>query len=135
MRSRPCRANDWPAPSLIFRTLGKSSYSYILQAPVSVAAIFMLREAYEEACKVRIALLAVLSARDVTNAESEISIRKDAGPEGNSLALGNVGLIDLKEPGLMARPRSVSRPKRVVSLKLLAMFMETAKLRWRSRPR
>ena len=39
----------------------------------------MLREAYEEACKVRIALLAVLSARDVTNAESEISFRKDAG--------------------------------------------------------
>ena len=57
----------------------------------------MLREAYEEACKVRIALLAVLSARDVTNAESEISIRKEAGPEGNSLALGNVGLIGLEE--------------------------------------
>jgi len=57
----------------------------------------MLREAYEEACKVRIALLAVLSARDVTNVESDILIRKDAGPEGNSLALGNVGLIDVKE--------------------------------------
>jgi len=37
------RANDWPAPSPIFRTLGKSPYSYIFQAPVSVAAIFMLR--------------------------------------------------------------------------------------------
>ena len=57
----------------------------------------MLREAYEEACKVRIALLVVLSARDVTNVESDILIRKDAGPEGNSLALGNVGLIDVKE--------------------------------------
>ncbi len=77
--------------------IGKSSYSYIFQAPVSVAAIFMLREAYEEACKVRTALLAVLSARDVTNVESDISIRKDAGPEANSLALGNVGLIDVKE--------------------------------------
>ena len=84
-------------------------------------------EAYEEAFKVRIALLAVLSARDVTNVESDISIRKDAGPEGNSLALGNVVLIDLKRPGLMARPRSVSRPKRVVSLKLLEMFVETAR--------
>ena len=62
----------------------KSSNSYIFQAPVSVAAIFMLREAYEEAIKVRIALLAVLSARDVTNVESDISIRKDAGPEGNT---------------------------------------------------
>jgi hypothetical protein len=50
-----------------------------------------------EACKVRKALLAVLSARDVTNVESDILIRKDAGPEGNSLALGNVGLIDVKE--------------------------------------
>ena len=47
----------------------------------------MLCEAYEEAWKVCIALLAVLSARDVTNAESEISIRKDAGPEGNRLVL------------------------------------------------
>ena len=57
----------------------------------------MLREAYEEACKVRKALLGVLSARDVTNVDSDILIRKDAGLEGNSLALGNVGLIEVKE--------------------------------------
>ncbi len=57
----------------------------------------MLREAYEEACKVRTTLLGVLSARDVTNVDSDILIRKDAGLEGNSLALGNVGLIEVKE--------------------------------------
>jgi hypothetical protein len=57
----------------------------------------MLREAYEEACKIRKALLGVLSARDVTNVDSDILIRKDAGLEGNSLALGNVGLVEVKE--------------------------------------
>jgi hypothetical protein len=60
------RANDWPAPSPIFRTYCKSSYNYIFQAPVSVAAIvMMLREAFEEARKARKAreaLLAVASA-------------------------------------------------------------------------
>ena len=29
------RANDWPAPSRIFRTYCKSSYNYIFQAPVA----------------------------------------------------------------------------------------------------
>jgi hypothetical protein len=36
-----------------------------------VAAIVMLREAFEEARKARVALLAVTSAREETNVESE----------------------------------------------------------------
>ena len=57
----------------------------------------MLREAFEEARKAREALLAVPPARDETNEESESSIRIDAGPEGNSMAPGNAGLIGLKK--------------------------------------
>ena len=57
----------------------------------------MLREAFEEARKAREALLAVPPARDETNVESESSIRIDAGPEGNSMAPRNAGLIGLKK--------------------------------------
>ena len=37
------------------------------------------------------------SAKDKTNVESESLIRIDAGPEGNSMAPGNAGLIGLKK--------------------------------------
>ena len=52
----------------------------------------MLREAFEEARKTREALLAVPSARDETNVESESSIRIDAGPEGIVWRRGTRGL-------------------------------------------
>ena len=57
----------------------------------------MLREAFEEALKAREALLAVTSAREETNVESESSIRIGAGPKVNSMAPGNAGLIGLQK--------------------------------------
>ena len=51
----------------------------------------MLREAFEEARKAREALLAVTSAREETNLESESSIRIDAAPKVNTMARGTRG--------------------------------------------
>ena len=75
------RAKDWPAPSPIFRTYGKVSYSYIFQAPVSLATIVMLREADEEAWKASEARLAVPVAEPPEEDKAPVWERKRRGEE------------------------------------------------------
>ena len=70
------------------------------------------------------ALLAIPSAREETNVESESSIWIDAGPKGNSMAPGNAGLIGSKKD-----PADGKAQKRAVTLKLFATTMELVRLR------
>ena len=97
------RAISWPAPSHIFRTNGTASYSYIFQAPVSIASILMLREANEVARKARETKQTGTAAshpEDVklpaaNEIDSESSSNIDASTEGISSAPTNVGLSGL----------------------------------------